>query len=350
MRIQLELQTLQASLDIITKLAPPISGNITFSSDGKKVRLISGAELSRCTTVVPCEVDKKGEFAIPLQVLKDATKGREKIDLLYKNSILVISSGRYKAELSTVDVIPLDELEDEDGHEIRLEQDQSAWLRKALKDTALKPTALFSSWMPVGVKFSPKSAFVCCYDTQHMNWSTTKKVTGDFECVLPIDTMMAIVELFHKLPFTIRQTKTRVEVKTKYTQIYLNTPTLDDLPSLSDVQEKIKEASKLDSSTFRFDKLSFLTFLDNAKAVVGKERAEVKVVAQDKRIATTIQTGQGIVSAEIKGKGNGGFKVDYEYLVEGLNKANEQVELNVVQDAFLSMKLASSSIIIALNQ
>ena len=349
MKIKLELDSLQASLDMVSRLAPPTSGNITFVSDGKKVKIISSADLSRCLTVVPCEVDKSGEFAIPLQALRDAVKGRAKLELIYKNSMLSVLSGKYRADLTTVDVVPLDDIDAEDGKELKLNTDQSGWLKKALRDVALKPTALFSSWMPVGIKLTEKSAFVCCFDTQHMSWTTSKEVTGDFECVLPLDTMTAVIDLFHKTPFIIRQTKTRVEIKTKYAQVYLNTPTLDDLPSLSDVQSKIKEASKMDSSTFKFNKDQFMVFMDNAKSVIGKERPEVSVTG-GKVVETSITTGQGTVTASIEGSGKGKFKIDYEFLLEGMSKINGEMTMNVVHEAFASMKLASSSIIIALNQ
>jgi len=350
MKIQLELDALQSSLELITRLAPPSSGNITFHSNGKRVRLISAADLSRCITVIPCTVDKEGEFAIPIQSLKDATKGRKTLELIYKNASLTVVSGKYKAELTTVDVLPLDEQEAEEGTEWKLDTTQSSWLRKALREVALKPTALLSSWMPVGVKLSDKSAFVACYDTQHMSWTTSKEVKGQFECVLPIETMTNVIDLFHKAPFTIRQTKSRIEVITKLSQVFLNTPTLDDMPGLPDVQAKIREASKIDGATFVFDKENMVNFLDNARAVIGKERAEVAVEGAGKGISVSIRTDQGQVSAALPGNGKGTFKIDYEYLYEGITKAQAEVTMTVVQGAFVALKLASSSIIIALNQ
>lgn len=350
MKIQLELDALQGGLDMITRLAPPTSGNITFHSDGKKVKLLSAADLSRCITTIPCTVDREGEFAIPLQALRDAVKGRKTLELVCKNAMLTVISGKYRAELATVDVLPMDDQEAEEGTEWKLAVEQSAWLKKALREVALKPTALLSSWMPVGVKLSDKSAFVACYDTQHMSWTTTKEVTGNFECVLPIDTFTNVIDLFHKTPFVIRQTRSRIEVKTKLSQVYLNTPTLDDLPGLSDVQAKIKEASKIDGATFKFDKEAILSFLDNARAVIGKERAEVVVDAAAKGISLSIRTDQGQVSAVIQGSGKGGFKIDYEYMQEGIGKASAEVAMTVVQGAFVSVKLPNSSIIIALNQ
>ncbi len=352
MKIKLELDALQGCLDVISRLAPPTSGNITFMSKGGKVTLASSADLSRCLIIMPCEVDKEGEFAIPLQALRDASKGRKELELLYKNAVLNVMSGKYKAELTTVDIIPLDEYEAEEGNDWKLDTKQSSWLKKALRDVALKPTTLLMSWIPVGVKLTPKGAFVACYDLQHMSWTSSKEVTGDFNCVLPLETLTNVIDLFHKSTFKIRHTRSRIEISTKLAKVYLNTPTMDDLPSLDDVQSKIKEASKIDGATFTFSKDNLMVFMDNARSVIGKERAELLVASPkgSKGLDLTIRTGQGQVSASVKGSGKGSFKVDYEYFLEGLGKAGEEVSMNVVQDAFVGMTLATSSLIIALNQ
>jgi hypothetical protein len=161
-----------------------------------------------------------------------------------------------------------------------------------------------------------------------------------------------IMEVFGKAPFVIKQMRNRIEVKTKTTSVILNLPSTDEIPSLDDVQGKIKEASKIEGQTFEFKKASITAFLDNAKAVIGKDRAELVVSSKkgEKGISAAIRTDQGQVESMIPGKGQGTFKIDYSYFIEGLSKCDEHVVLNVVDDAFLSMKLKTNSVIIALNQ
>lgn len=352
MKIVLEFEALQNNLDMVTKLAPPTSGNLTFVSKNNKLILISSADVSRIQSIIPCSVEGDGEFAIPLQALRDAVRGRQNGTLVYKNAILSIQSGKYKADLATVDVIPLDEIDPEESTDWRLTADQASWLKKALRDVSLKPTELLSTWMPAGIKITDKQAFVACYDTQHMSWTTSKEVTGDFQCVMPIETAVNIMDVFGKAPFVIRQMRNRIEVKTKTTSVILNLPSTDELPSLDDVQGKIKEASKIVGKTFEFKKASIAAFLDNAKAVIGKDRAELVVSSKksEKGVTAGIRTDQGQVESIIPGKGEGEFKIDYAYFIEGLGKCDDHVVLNVVDDAFLSMKLKTNSVIIALNQ
>lgn len=350
MKARLELESIQEALDIITKTAPPTSGNVNVISSKGKLRLITVADLSRCTVIVPCDVKGDAEFGISLQSLKDAIKNRKVIDLDFDKSVLNVKSSNYKAELATVDAIPVDSLEQEDIKEWQLGTEQATWLKKALSYVALKPTSIISSWMPVGIKLTSKSAFVACYDTQHMSWISSKEVTGDFECVIPIDTAIAIVDVFHKSTFKILHSKSAIEVRNKLVHVVLSVPSTDDLVKLDQVQAKIKEALAAKSSSVKIQKQDLLTFMDNAKSVLTKERAELSVAPSTKGYELTVKTVQGTVKNVIKGEGKAKFKIDYEYIQELVSKADANIELAVVDSAFLSMKLQNSTAIVALNQ
>jgi hypothetical protein len=349
-KIQIELEAMQTALDVVSKTAAPASGNITFTAASGKLTITSLADLSRCHIVVPCTVEGDGEFAVPLQAVVDATKNRKTLELINNKSVLTIKSGSYKAELATVDVIALDPLDAEEGQTWKLTPEQAQWLRSGLRNVAMKPTTLLSSWMPVGIKLTEKSAFIVCYDTQRMNWETSKEVTGDLEILMPVETMSSIIEVFHKSSFSIKQGKSHIEIKNKLIKVQMSIPTVDDLPSLAEVQGKIKEASKVSASTFSMSKDSVLSFLDNARAVIGKERTEVLVTSKEKGLELVVTTGQGTVRNSIKGSGKGSFKIDQEYLQELVTKAPAELALNVVESAFISMKLEKSSAIVALNQ
>lgn len=349
MKITLEHTDINQAIEVITKTAPPASGNITVASSKGRIVLISAADLSRCQVTVPGDVDKDGEFALPLQSLKDAVKGREKLEMHYTNSVLNITAGKYKAELATVDVVALDTMNAEETTEWKMTATQAEWLHQAVKKVSLKPTSILSSWIPVGVKLTDKGAFVCCYDTQHMSWVNAKDVTGDFECVLPLNILSPVVDVFHKTNFVIRQGKSSVTIKNKLASVTLSVPSMDDLPSLADVRAKVVEASKAKGTTFTLNKADVLAFLDNAKAVIGKERAELECKAE-KGVVFSVKTTQGNVKATLPGSGKGAWKVDMEFFLELMGKADESLEMNVVEGAFLSVKAKSVSAIVALNQ
>ncbi len=349
MKITVELSAIQGALDTIARIAPPASGNVTFSSAKKALHLISSAELGRAKVIVPCEVQGDGEFAVPAQALRDAVKGRKELELVFANEVLTVKSGQYRTQLNTVEVIPLDEIDKEEITSWKLTAEQSLWLKSALKTVNLKPTSMLSSWMPSGIMLNAKGAFVACYDEQHLNWLTSKEITGEFECVLPSDTLMNIMEVCGKTSFTLEHAKTYIRVRSKLIDAYINVPAMDELPTVSSVREKIREAGKVTGNTFVLAKADVLAFMDNARAVMTSERAELQV-STEKGIKLEIKTGQGSAKAVVKGKGKGAFKVDCEYMQELIAKAPDDVEMNVVQNAFISMKLKDGAALVAQNQ
>lgn len=349
MKIKVDTDALASAFDVISRTAAPSSGNITCTTKKGKLSLSSMSDVSRCTIIVPCDVQGDGEFAVPFQSVKDAIKGHSEVSLTYANAMIQVASSKYSANLTTVDAIPMDDLPEEKTTEWRVTTDQATWMRKALKDVALKPTSILSSWMPAGVKLTSKGGFIACYDTQHIAWSNTKEITGDLECVLPIDTLQAVVEVFHKDAFVIEKAKSFVRVRNKLTTVALSVPSTDELPSLEQVQTKIKEAVKVKADSFQFSKQDLVRFLDNSRSVIAKERAEL-CVEGGKGIRLSIKTVQGEVKTVVDGTGGKPFKVDLEYMQELVGKAPEDILLNVVEGAFLSARLNSGSIMVALNQ
>jgi len=357
MNIVADSESLQRALDIIIKTAPPLEGEVTFRSTKGRLTVQSVADLSRATVRIPCEVDGDGEFAILIQSLKDATKGRKNLTMSYVEGTLTVKAGSYKAQLATMDVIPADEAPTDETKKWSLTSEQAQWLRASLKAVTLKPTSILSSWMPVGIKLSDSGGFVCCYDNQHMSWISSKRLTGDFEAVLPLDTMRSVIDVFHEADFTIEQGKSYIRVRNKMAVVILAVPNNDDIQSLSSVRSKIKEAMAIKGSTFTVTQKDVSTFISNARAVVGKERAEISVKSGQGKSGSAIEllvkTGQGTVKGLIKGKGpkgDKGFRVDMEYVQELLSKSTDELALNVVAEAFLSLKLDGSHAIVALNQ
>jgi len=349
MKINAELSALQYAVDTAMRLAPPVSGNLSFTVKNKNLIVTSVAELGRCSAVVACDLSGEDEFAVPAQALKDAIKGRAAVELVYSNSTLTVKSGKYKTELVTVDVVPPDEVDKEETKDWKISAEVGDWIRTSLRLVALKPTVILSTWMPVGVHLSSKGAFICCYDLQHMNWVNEKEVKGDFECMLPLETMTNIMDVFSKTAFTMQQGSSYIRVKNKLVDAYLSVPDMKEIPTVSQVRDRVKEAGNANGKAWKFGKSDMLTFMDNAKAIIGKERAELAVEGDD-GLKLVVRTGLGTSKTSIKGKGKGSFKVDYEYFQELVAKAPDEVEMSVVDKAFISIGLSSSAALVALNQ
>jgi hypothetical protein len=345
MIILLEAAILAKALDTAQKLAAPVSGAITFIFDGKRLSLNSVSDLSQCKIKIPTESVEGDatEFAIPLSVIKDAVKGHDRVKISLANATLSIKGKGYTANLATVDVIPMDEMENIEFKEWTLNGDTSAWLCNAVRAVTLRPTTLLSSWIPVGIKVTPKSAFVACYDNQRISWTSSKEITGEFECVAPADTISSILDVFREQSIRVETGRGRLRVTSKTVTVSTMMPVEDDLPKLEDVMEKVKAAAKEAGDTKLVPKLILAKFFDNARSVLGKERAEIVATEE----GMSVQSSTGKVTSKIEA---GVFKIDYEFFVEAVGKAPVDVMLRVVGDSFLSIGTDLGSIIVAQNQ
>lgn len=344
MKITIDAASLAKALDTMQKLAPPTNGVVNVSSDGKRLTMHSASETSQCSLKVPAESvsGPAANFAIPLTGLRDATKGHQSLSLSLANASLTIKAKGYQATLATVDSVPIDVTEPAETKTWEVGAVVSDWLSSAVKAVALKPTTLLSTWIPLGIKIG-KRAFVACYDGQRVSWVSSQEVSGSFECVAPADTMGTLLEVFKGQALKIQTGAGYLKVVTKLASVTVVTPIDEDIPQLSAVMAKVSEASKADGDMRVVGKASLTQFFENARSVVTKERAEI--------IATgTMKVKSDI--GEVQSKINAGtFKVDYDFFVEAVGKVSGgEVNLKIVEGAFLSIGTEAGSVIVAQNQ
>src|SRR6185503_1790764 len=141
MNFTTEAAAIQEALRVIGRLAPPDSGNVTISSNGKKIHIQASSETARCTVNIPATVSgKPGQFALALNALRDATKGRKELSVEFSKAMCKIKAGSYHCELATVDTLEIEEAADEKGEVIEFTSEQAQWIKSAVSTVALKPT------------------------------------------------------------------------------------------------------------------------------------------------------------------------------------------------------------------
>jgi hypothetical protein len=357
MQFTTDSASVQEALRIISRLAPPTQGNLTLQTDGKKVQLHSFGELNQCSVTVPGTVKGSASFAISVDSLRDATKGRSEVDIKYKNTVLTIKGGAYEAELPTVDAMSLDDASSnsgsKEGTKIKISTDQASWLRNAVNAVALKPTALVSAFMPLGVKLNSKGAFVSCFDSKHMSFMSSNEITGDAEFCIPVDMMQGVLDAFGNTSFTMTVSESNVSVSNKLAKVILNIPHLDEQgPSLNDVLGKAKEVRSLNGTELFLPKEEVVMYLDNARAVAVKERGEIAVSSEKGKTQFSIKTVNGSIKATVKGtaKKNINFLIDFDYFDELVRKAGQNLELKVVGTSFLLSKTDKVTLLVAFNE
>lgn len=354
MFIKAEGEAIQLAIKTVSKLAPPSEGSVVIRLKKKQAHILSHSELNSCTVLVPASVEGDGEFAISLESLREATRGRANVELTYKNTLLYVKSGSYLAELATSDVLDQDEQAKAEEPPIVIGAEQAAWLRTAVQDVSIRATALINAYMPIGLHLTEKGAFIACFDNNRMSFLKEKTIKGDANFVVPIETLQAVLECVGHSEFNLIVTDSFAEIVTETVQARLSLPTIEDNSvSLDTVEGKAKEIVKIAADTIVVDKAKLVAFLDNSKAVALKERGEVKVSVRDGKMRMSVSTNAGKVQASVPVQAGAElqFLVDFEYLDELVRKAGAEVELKVVSDAFVMSKTAKGvTVLVAFNQ
>lgn len=358
MQAKIDTDILQEAIRVILRLSPPVSGNVTINSDGRSLWLHSAAELSRCSVLIPCTVTGKALFAIPTQSLADASKGHATLDMVYDKTMLTLKGGRYKASLTTVDALQIEEndtAEEEKGKKWKVTVDQLQWLKSAVSAVALKPTQNVTTFMPVSVKLTSKSAFVSCYDEQHMAFTSSKEITGDLELLLPIETLNNVLDAFSKVSCVMIVTASSLIVRNKLVSVVLALPEIENENTIRDpeqVRETAREAMKADGTGIELDKKALSGFLDNCRAVATKERPELMVATKQGKIRFEVKTTNGVVNTIMPSgiQKSVRFKIDFEFFDEAVRKCSDQVVFKLVDDSFLTFKTKNTNLLVALNQ
>lgn len=363
MRAQIDSAHIQEAIKIIQRLAPPTSGNVNIQLKDKKLMLRTQSDTAQCDLIIPGTV--KGDdafFAVPLETLRDATKGRNEIDMAFDKQMLNVSSGKYKVSMATVDAVLLEgeeqqqEEEKKDSKEAKwkVPQEHAQWLKEAVAQVSLKDTPLTQTFMPLSVRLTNKKAFVACHDTHRMSFVTSKDVTGDIEFTLPLATISAVLDIFHVAPFTMTMTKSMLKVKNKVAEVRLSLPYSEDTEhfSIDEVMSIAKHTAATDGSLIEIDRDDTIKFIDSAKAISSKERSELHCEVEKGQVTFKVRTANGSAREQFKAatKKKGQFKIDLEYFDEAVRKS-KSLSFKLVTDEFVMFNTsASASLVVSLNQ
>jgi hypothetical protein len=355
MQAQLDSELVQEALQVVTRLSPPMTGNVTLKADGGKLFLLSASDLSNCTIQIPGRVEGSALFAIPTQAFQAAIKGRKEVSLSYANTVLRIKAGRYVAELTTVDAILAEDeqAQGDDRQEWRVSSEQMQWLRQAVSAVSLKPTMNLTAYMPVSVILTKRAAFVACYDEQHMAFVSSKEITGDLNVTLPLETAVAVFDTFNKLPCRMVVTPSALFVSNKLIKVQLALPEPSDQQRDStEVRAMAKEALTVDAHTIKLSKKDVATFMENARAIITKERPELEIATEQGKCVFSVKTTIGRTKTSVKAQAKNAtrFVIDYEYFDEALRKCPDELVLRLAGEDFLAFRGKDARVLVSLNQ
>lgn len=351
MLITLQGTDLNQAIAHAVRVCPPTDGNLTFSFSEGRLEVSTWSELNRASILVPATVEGKKlkDVAVAIDTIKDATKGRDQINLEFDKSVVNVKAKGYKVTIPLVDAIEVDELDKVKAQEWVLDPETLAWLKDAVSTVLLKPTELVTSFMPIAVRLTKSGGFVACYDKNHMAFLTTKKITGDFDLVLPSETLQTIVEVFKNQKVKLRVSNSRVEAKSKNASIVCALPSMEGFASLDDSYQMAKDVKDSKFKEFTIDHSALLKFLDNTSAVKSKERLELDLESDGKIAHFALTSGRGSMQAKFKTDGSKvQIKIDLDYFAEMVRKTDGNFKL--AGDDFLASTFKNATFLVALNQ
>lgn len=346
MKIKIEASVLERAMVALSKIAPPANGTVLLRAHEGRVSLTSVGEVSHGEILLVSESEDDGQATVQMLALRESIRGHQDLAIELRNNSLVISSRAYRAELTVLDTLVPQKRDETSVREWRLGTEAADWLYRAVRSVTLKPTML-SSWLPVGIRLSADGAWVGCYDNQRIRYVSDPDIRGELDLLVPVETMSALLEIFHLSNFAIRQIAGGFLVYNKTMRVRLQVPSTDDLVSVDAVVAKIASASGESYVTLEFPKSEATEFLANARSVLGRERAEIRFSGG--KTVMSVATVSGRVSRKIGAEGPK-FQIDLEYFSELATKSGPEIVLRVVGESFLSADLESGSIIVSLNQ
>ena len=333
MKIKVQGSVLSNILKNISRIAPPLNNALTLKVEKNKFSLIAINEVARCFYSVPTEsIEGEGSICVSIEALKSAIAGRKELTLHEQDGVLKIVCGNFKINLATQEIISC-EFEDEQTTESswKVTAEQATWLKQAVSNVALAPTAIMEN-PPLLVKLSSKNAFVCCYSSDHLAFALTKEITGNLELTMPCETFASVLEVFSKQNFTLSKTDTKLTVSNDLCEVSVSLPSQEYLPSQV-IIDKAKEVHKAQGTTLSFKKDDLLAYFTNAKALQTKERGSIIFKGNSKKIVLEIRTFAGHCENIFDGNyENVNFGLDQLYFEEAVAKCGEEVSLKWVND------------------
>lgn len=360
MLVKTSVSSLMKQLQTISKLVPPTSGSVSLEVKKNNLRLYSVNDLAVYESIVPCDA-VEGEniaFGVTLDSLKAALAKRKEVELSYVNTMLVITEGTYRAELTTTDAVELSavnarrEDSDEEVKTWTVSAEQSNWLKDAVSAVNLKVPEGLAAFMPVTIKITEKGGFVACYDNAHMAFIRSSDISGDLDVTMPCDLLSSVFSVFQNASFKMHVSESRLQLVSKLVKIGLSLPVRDSYIDVSILLKMANDTLKAEGNALTLSRSTLVDFLDSCKAVAAKERSELCVKAKGKKMQMQVKTVSGNVNQvlPLDAPANVQFNIDFTYFEEAVRKNNDaQITIKVITDASVLIGAKNGWVIVSVN-
>jgi hypothetical protein len=354
MKFNVETGLLLSAIKSCTRIVGASDAYLSFDLNTKKetYRLSASVKGTDVAFTLPLSVvskSKRENFTIDASVLVSALTGKKNVDIEVRTGSIEVSTGRYKASLATSDsAIDADETteqqqQEEERKALKLDSTLIEYIRKILPAVELR-SLLDSVPMPVSVRATSKGVTMCCYDSWHMSFTRTKKVTGDCEFTLPVASLSLLMREFSGgKPFDLSLSSSVLYAKNKTFELSMALPAGDErnvIPA-SDAFALADSTTDLNADTFTLHG-SLAELITNFGSVAGKGDT-VDFVVDRKSCTISVKTSTGSVQSQFKAESKKPlkFSTDIACFDDLLSKAGGStgLEMSVVDGRKMYVKL-----------
>lgn len=361
MNINFDTAILEESIKTILRVTGAGAGGILAHFqlvNSETVKLSTTNKGIGVALMLPCKVTKKSDvdtFSVDPVGMLAAISKRKDISIEATVSTVIITSGKYKAELVTtsVDVEPILPKDIKDSAKLKLSPETVGFIRDNLSAVELKPILSTDTFMPIAVKITSKGAKLICYDNWHLAYVFDKEVTGDIAFSLPQSSLSLLVKEFQGTTFSMVLNESTLFAYNKSFQLALPLPQQDAQNQIS-ADDAFAYAASLKNEEAKVVQLSVedLSSLAANMESVFRKGEHVDFQVSEKSCKVTLKSTHGKVSSVIRSKADTAFsfRSGFAFLKDVLHKiAGASVEFKVIPNKCLFFKKDKSLFMIALS-
>lgn len=344
MKIQIDGPLL---IDAVKTLKNLIGGSTTFLEVTPNFLKLSatnnGNSFSTSVPIKVLEKSKNRTCALDSTALSTALTKLKDVTFKLGDSSLVITSGRYTAEMIThqfeaQQVIP--ESEKTKGITIK-----SSFLDKIIDlvpKLELQPLLSTYDYVPFGVKVTKEGAFLASFDFYQAAFVSSDEIKGNFEFVMPNNIFSVLAKEIKSQDYKLIVTDSTIYAYNDVFEYAAAVPQSDgNNVSFSDMQElyaSLKTMVKKEGVSVKLSAESINQMLENGKAIYEKDSSFEFKIAGDK-CRLELKSSSGKVSTTImlaeKASKDVTFSCDFHFFSTIMKKAGSMIQLKVIPDKMI---------------
>jgi hypothetical protein len=340
------LKNLSKLIGVFSDVIFSPDGTLTVQNNGAVVRM--KADLG---------IDLGGEaISLPGASLIAALSGRKNPTLTLKNSVLLVTDGRYRVELNPKQAgsVPTPEVPS-DGQQVVIKDELWALISNSLPALSIDKLHAAQVDPNLSMQFTAKRAFFAVQDRHQLAYTLGQNPIPGLELQLQMPYPKAVTFFKDKPGSTVKATFGKDLVHAKFisagysTELSIPWSMDEQAPSVDVVYEKAKQLRKFEGDSLTFGRDQLLQFLDNSRAIAADD-TRILLSASGSDLLLSAESSSGKIKSKIPltaSVGKVGFALELKFLSNVVKKLDEEVTLqysdNLIKIASSKMTMVSAT-------